>query len=440
MAIGLLAALFAGQTIKNSMDQRQRDKLQAGINEQFGFGLAAAPGAPTPGLPGVTGGQPQFNPDGSIGIQRGQQGLFPQQQQGGIPPNPGALFQGASQLFSLPGGAELGTNLMRDALGFQQQNQQQLKNFEQQLLEQGNNFEQRDLEQENQQTFTGLQNQIGAKADLEQERLDRRSRELIAANRLKADAGVDTFDGVSVPQGFYAARDANNKVYVAAAPGSPPYIKAQQDFFDAESTIGEIDQLLTLLEETGTEMFGGDSARFGILNQKIVSGVAALEDLGVLQEGERENIEKSLPNPGSFKAGLTANSTIRDAYGQLQGLFQTKVGQANRKYSLWGLGSDLDTATRRICAGSRSRGRRQPGDQLTITQAPDYLLRALAIRSADYSAQIHYSAIRRPERRRRCSAWDYLRDHYRPIKRDRNHESRGKDHRDGSRRRPDGIH
>ena len=345
MAIGLLAALFAGQTIKNSMDQRQRDKLQAGINEQFGFGLAAAPGAPTPGLPGATGGQPQFNPDGSIGIQRGQQGLFPQQQQGGIPQNPGALFRGGSQLFSLPGGAELGQNLMRDALGFQQSNQQQLKRFEQQLLEQGNRFEQQDLSQENQQTFTTLQNEVSATADLEQERLDRQSRELIAANRLKQDAGVDTFDGVSVPQGFYAARDDQNKVYVAAAPGSPPYIKAQQDFFDAESTVGEIDQLLTLLSETGTEMFGGDSARFGILNQKIVSGVAALEDLGVLQEGERENIEKSLPNPGSFKAGLTANSTIRDAYGQLMGLFQTKIGQANRKYSLWGLGSDLDTAT-----------------------------------------------------------------------------------------------
>ncbi len=323
MAINLLLPLLAGGGIKmgleRHLEQRDRNALQQAMQQQFGMGNIT--GAPT------------LNPDGSIAVGNAAQagaGIFSPQQ----------MAQSAIGLFGAPGGAELGMNLFRDAASFYHQQQQQLAGFGQ-----------RDLEQERQQDFSATQNELDRNFRAGENRLDREQREAIAAARLKAQADSALPGGVarqgSVPAGFNEYVAADGSTYMAPAPGSQPYVDAQTEIETSENAIREIDTMLESIRASGSEMFGAEAGRQGLRYRNIVAAIAQLQNLGVLQEAEAERLEASIPDPSSITGATTSNDRMIASYEELQKLFQNKLRGANRKYSLWGLGSELEKATPR---------------------------------------------------------------------------------------------
>ncbi len=328
MAINLLLPLLAGGGIKmgieRSLAQQDRNALQQAMQQQFGRGNVT--GAP------MIGSGPTLNPDGSIAVGGGAAGpgMFSPQQ----------MAQGAIGLFGAPGGAELGSQLFRDAASFYHQQQQQLAGFGQ-----------RDLEQERQQDFTATQDELDRNFRAEQNQMDRQQREAIAAAKLQAQANAALPGGParqgSVPAGFNEYIAADGSSYLAPAPGSQPYIDAQTEIETSENAIREIDTMLESIRASGSEMFGAEAGRQGLRYRNIVAAIAQLQNLGVLQEAEAERLENSIPDPSSITGATTSNDRMIAAYEELQKLFQNKLRGANRKYSLWGLGSQLETATPR---------------------------------------------------------------------------------------------
>ena len=75
---------------------------------------------------------------------------------------------------------------------------------------------------------------------------------------------------------------------------------------------------------TGTELWGEGSAKLATLRGGIIADVAKLRDMGVLQQGELENIEKQLPDPTSWTGPLQNNASTLSAYKALQEQFQQK--------------------------------------------------------------------------------------------------------------------
>jgi hypothetical protein len=361
MALGLLAAMFAGKTIKNAMDQRDRDQLQAGVIDAFGQQQGA------PGMGGGMGG-PQFNPDGTIGIQQNQAGLFGAQ-------NPNQIINSASQLFSLPGGSQLGTSLIRDALGFQQQNINQRARFansdaQQQTrlahsdAQQQNVFKQADLarseahtqqdtQQDNQFEFNKTQAETKAAATASQHKLDRESRELIAANKLQQSAteAAATASGPRlgpVPTGMVEYNTPGRGRYLAALPGSDPYIKAQTQIGETENQIIQLDRILqsiTAPDGVTGQQFGASKGQASIRYETAIAGIAKLWNLGVLQEEEAKVVRESLIDPSSIKGAQMSEERITAGYRALQELYQDKLKISNQKYSDWGLGSGLAKST-----------------------------------------------------------------------------------------------
>lgn len=344
MALGLLPLLLAGGGIKRGFDrhfeQQDRTALSQGVSDLFapqGQGFSA----------------PTFGADGSIGVNPAQTpGLF-----GGVS---GADFRSnAAALFALPGGSQFGQSLIQQSLGFEQSNQQQLAGFTQRDLEQQTGFAeqraqqqigftQRDLEQENQQEFTENQNNLNRSGVNERSRLDRESREEIAANTL-AQKGISDGFGDATPnsQGFVPFKREDGSLGVRAVPGSTAYIAAQEELQNSELAMEEIDAIITSIEESGfgEQQFGEEAGRQGIRYRNVVAHIAALQNLGVLQEAEAERLEASIADPSSVTGATTSDDRMVAAYQELQRLFQRKLKNADAKYSDWGLGSGLTKST-----------------------------------------------------------------------------------------------
>lgn len=383
MALNLLPLLFGGFAAKTAIDrglaQRDRDTLAEGVQGAFGVapgaqleaganvGQARAPGAPAIGQVGAG---MQINPDGSIGPPPTQAGIFPS-----AVSDPRQMIQQASQLFALPGGQQLGESLIGDAFEFAQRNQEQQLQFKQQnynqaqgqvnaLEQQQNLFQQQDLLQENRQEFQGVQNAATREQQQQQFNEQQRWREQVAQQKLALEAAAEgyTLDAQgnpvaapfdpnaptrvgSVPAGFAEYPLPGGGSYLAAAPGSEPYIKAQTILETNESAITLIDDQIESIKASGSELVGPESKRQGINYRNIVAAIGELQNLGVLQEAEAERLEDSLPDPSSITGATTSNESMIAAYQQLQASFQKKLAYANQKYSAWGLGSMLSQAT-----------------------------------------------------------------------------------------------
>jgi len=137
----------------------------------------------------------------------------------------------------------------------------------------------------------------------------------------------------------------------APIPGTQDYAKGVGGLESLAQTQKQIGQFLDLVqgvEETtkqgkkvriggaGTEYGGQTAARMSTLRAGIISGVAKLRDMGVLQPGEMENIEEQLPDPTSLKSNLTLTrqSTFGAAYGELNKQFKAKA-RAHLKANPW---------------------------------------------------------------------------------------------------------
>jgi hypothetical protein len=121
-----------------------------------------------------------------------------------------------------------------------------------------------------------------------------------------------------------------------ALPGSAPHIQARETLNAQLSANENLDAFLTLFDQIGTERIGADSQTLAAYRQRIISSVAKLDDMGVLQQGELERIESALLDPTShMTASTTLNSTIRAGYQALREQMQNKYDRSLENYRYW---------------------------------------------------------------------------------------------------------
>lgn len=254
----------------------------------------------------------------------------------------------AAELFRTEGGGAIGAGILEQAFGNIQAASQQQRAFGQQEDQQQRAFGQQDFQQDNQFEFQGAQNQLDRDARAEQNDLNREQRQQIAdakASALLLPADPSGAELGPIPSGFERYQHPTLGTVTRALPGTQPYVKAQEEISGYESAIVDIDEVLTGLAETGTEFFGAESGRQAFAYGQILSHVAKLRDLGVLQKSDIEFLQDALTDPSGFSGATTRTSTIIAQFEKAQKFFQAKLANANGKYKLWGLGSGLANTT-----------------------------------------------------------------------------------------------
>ena len=85
---------------------------------------------------------------------------------------------------------------------------------------------------------------------------------------------------------------------------------------------------------SGTELWGENAARMSTIRGQIIANVAVLRNMGVLQGGELENIEKMLPDPTAWSGPFQRNKSTTAAYKELQRQFEQKL-VSHREANPW---------------------------------------------------------------------------------------------------------
>jgi len=181
----------------------------------------------------------------------------------------------------------------------------------------------------------GLQQATGARADktlaLEQHTQAWREEQAGAGSKMPA-----------LPTGWVYQPGPAGQAVAAPIPGTTDYAKGVGTMESLQAAQGRLGQMLDLLEgkETttangrkvrlggvGTELYGQTAAKYSVLRGQVISDIAKLRDMGVLQEGEQKRLEEQIADPTSIGSMLTRNSTIASGYQEMRQQFKDKVDQ-----------------------------------------------------------------------------------------------------------------
>jgi hypothetical protein len=119
--------------------------------------------------------------------------------------------------------------------------------------------------------------------------------------------------------------------------GSPDYVKAQQEVNSASTGISTVDMMIKSIDESGSEMYGPESGRQAQLYGQILSEIAKLRDLGVLQPGEVEMMQDQLTDPSTMAGATTSKATMLAQYKQVRKMLDDKLKGKMSTYSKWGI-------------------------------------------------------------------------------------------------------
>jgi hypothetical protein len=177
--------------------------------------------------------------------------------------------------------------------------------------------------------------QLRANAD------SRAAAEAAAANQA-GQAGIAGMIGIpKLAAGYGWQQGPNGSVIAAPVPGTPDHSKGVEGLGalqGADALIGELLDTMQGKEVTrngvkirtggvGTEAYGENAARMSMKRGQIISAVAKLRDMGVLQQGEMENLEEQLPSPAGWGSKLKKNSSIVASYDELRKQFRAKAAR-----------------------------------------------------------------------------------------------------------------
>lgn len=316
MSLNVLAPLLLGGLGKRFIDDYFADRDRGILAEGIKAAMGEAPGSTVMPNPHRN---EQIQPTAGSGLLAD-------------PTDPTNQLQFASSLAGLPGGEGMAQQLIRDVLG----------------------FEEASAAAGTQRKFVSGENQ-----------LDRQSREDIAAARILADLGVAGANGLppgteqgAIPSG-YSRSVIDGQTVDVPNPGTNDYDKRVSELQTLETAVRDIDEMMTLLNQSGTEFFGAESGKQAVTYGQIISHIAKLRDLGVLQQGEAERLEEQLTDPSGLSGAVTRNETIRAQYNQLLKFFQHKLKDANQRYQYMGIGSQLDKTTPSQLREEQERIRRE---------------------------------------------------------------------------------
>jgi hypothetical protein len=344
LGLGLLGA-------NEMMRRRGVEAKEAGLAEQYRGLLGAPAQAMGPEAP-----------DGSMG-RTGGTGLLAD------PTNPANQLQFAAGVAGLPGQQARGLEMLNSAFGRAQQGQQfaqsearQGAQYGQSLAQSGEHFDRSYGLQQQQQQAAAAQHQLQAQqwlATFEAQRAETAQRlgmdrqrlgmegERMQMAREAAAAKPDGAGALSLPKGYMPFQSASG-VVAMPIPGTDDYAKAvgtQSDIASAAARVNRMRDLIEGKESTvngvkvrsggqGSELFGPKAQEYTTLYSSIVADVAKLYNKGVLQQGEMEEIQRALPNPSDWGAGVTGNKRMGKAYADLADQWKVK-GATHVKANPW---------------------------------------------------------------------------------------------------------
>ncbi len=118
--------------------------------------------------------------------------------------------------------------------------------------------------------------------------------------------------------------------------GSTDYQKATGQAQATYQNIANAKKMIQLVKEHGSEAFGDKSKVMSNLYGDIIAAVADLQNKGVLQQGEMEQVQQALPNPGDWGSTFTANDSILAAYEQFLSQLESKLEGQKSQFDQWG--------------------------------------------------------------------------------------------------------
>jgi hypothetical protein len=274
------------------------------------------------------------------------------------PNDPQRQLAFASGIMGLPGQMAQGSQLLNAAFQRAQAGQQ----FEQQEGRLGSQFERtyqqqgaqwqaghdlarqqlqetiayRDQSQQNWLAqFQQQQRQFAAQQSLERQRL-----ELARNADERAQAALDARGGLpAAPAGQAWVASALGPV-LAPLPGTKDYAVAVDTDGAFETATARIDRMLAIMQgeertvggrkvraggSGSTALTGEKAAELSSLRAELISDIAKLRNLGVLQGGEMERIDEALPDPTKVGSLLSSDAYTFKAYGTLKDQFKAKA-------------------------------------------------------------------------------------------------------------------
>jgi len=336
LALGLLTggSLWGG----NKLYQNAVDERNAKLAEMLLPLLGQAPGAPM-GPPDASGGMGGFQGQGLLAD----------------PGDPRRQAQFAQGILAspVPGAGRLGVSVLEQALGRATQAREGALNRDQQAG-QFATTEQRQREQFS-ATEARLTEQFQREFGFSQEEAQRHAREWAASfdaqrketaarlgieqQRLDLERARVDRTGTGIPSGYMPTMSATGPTLMPM-PGTKPYA----DTVETERSLATADQRINAMLDifvgkerttqggrvvrdggTGTELYGEQAARMSMIRSQIMADIGKLQNLGVLNPGDVERLDKTLPDPTSWHGPITSNSSIVAAYQQLQQEFRNKL-------------------------------------------------------------------------------------------------------------------
>lgn len=309
----LLAAGFAGHSLMDYFQSRDRGLLQAGINEALG----SAPGI--------------FDPSSSDPMMMGGQ-VDPGSGLLADPTNINNQLQFARDIIGLPGSGEaLGGNLLRDIMGFGEAEQAQQAEFGDRARRQQNEFGQRNREQ---------QNVFQHQRDLQQARLD-------AAAEAAANQPVDPWGNMgSIATGYQRVPVKGGGWADIPNLAHPDRHTASDELRKFEAAAWALDDVMTMFQENaGTPFTGADRARMETSFIAALMGMKDVFGLGALQGPDEEIIKRFIADPTNWDTRTSFDDTTIARWDQAMKIIQRNLKHLNQKYQYWGMGSELAEAT-----------------------------------------------------------------------------------------------
>lgn len=285
------------------------------------------------------------------------------------PSDPARQLQFAAGLAAVPGKAGMGLDLLNAAFGRAQQADQfkagqaqqqsqfdtsqnrQAEQFGKSFGLQQDQFANQKSEQQAQaerwaQNFAAQQEEARQRLANDNARLGL-ERERVGIARAGAETKQTAAELPKLSPGMMWAPSASGLV-AAPIPGTKDYADAvgqHETLSGAEKRIARLVDLVAGEEQTvngqkvrvggaGSEAWGEKSATYSTLRAGIISDVAKLRDMGVLQAGEMANLEDQLPDPGSWQSTFRRNSSMVKAYQELGDQFKAKRS-AHLKANPW---------------------------------------------------------------------------------------------------------
>jgi hypothetical protein len=300
-------------------------------------------------------GAPADNPEaaGLQGPAFAGSGLLANQQLAGDP-----MVKFAAGVMGMPGGVQMGANLLQNAVARLQQGEQ----FTQQQKERRAEFnDQFGLQQQEavRRQWEGIANREDRRAEFDANQQWREQQARFEQQRIglqaqgladqRARDAVKPGIGEKLPVGYAPVMSPLGPVAMPM-PGTKPYADAKatdETLTQAQARLGELVGMIEGVETTtprgrkvktggmgATELWGEDAAKFSQLRSQVIADVAVLRNLGVLQGAEWEKIDEVLPDPTKLGSVFRRQDSTAKAYKTQRDLFKDAT-QRHRNSNPW---------------------------------------------------------------------------------------------------------